>query len=257
MLIAQGISYQYGPQEKVLEEVSFTLEQASMLGIIGPNGGGKSTLLKLMVGLLPLQKGTISLNGESLPRPHQVGYVAQIQDFNDALPVRVCDFLELLPQAPKRSLPETLERVGLSDKANALMRELSGGQRQRALLARALRLAPSLLILDEPTTGLDGQGQDQLMSLLKSLQEREKTTIVVVDHNLGQVLKHADKVLCLNRQHHWHNKRELLTQDILENIYHCEFEHIRLHEAGSQFDDHHHECDHDHAQHDHDHETKT
>lgn len=254
MLEAKGISFHYPNQVTALENISFTLEEGQMLGIIGPNGGGKSTLLKLMVGLLPLQKGIIELNHQPLPAPNQVGYIPQVQSFNDALPMRVCDFLELLPSKPHRSLEESLERVSLTDKRDSLMRELSGGQRQRALLARALRLTPTLLILDEPTTALDGQGQDQLMGLLKSLQQEDRTTIVVVDHNISQVLKHADKVLCLNRHHHWHNSRDLLTQDIIENIYHCEFEHIRLHEAGSRFDDQHHECTHDHS--DHDHESK-
>lgn len=250
MLSAKQISFHYPNQSLALENISFTLEKSQMLGIIGPNGGGKSTLLKLMVGLLPLQQGSMSFADASLPAPKQVGYVPQTQELNDALPMRVSDFLQLLPHRPSRGLDECLLRVGLSDKRNALMRELSGGQRQRALLARALRLSPALLILDEPTTGLDSQGQDQLMLLLKSLQHDDQTTIVVVDHNINQVLKHADKVLCLNRKHHWHERKELITKDIIENIYHCEFEHIRLHEAGSRFDDQHHECTHDHN-HDH------
>src|SRR5690606_15057344 len=156
------------------------------------------------------------------------------------------DFLRLLPRKPTRSIEECLKRVGLSEKRDALMRELSGGQRQRALLARALRLAPKLLVLDEPTAGLDSQGQDQLMLLLKSLQKDDHTTLVIVDHNITQVLKHADKILCLNRRHHWHERKELLTKNIIEDIYHCEFEHLRLHEAGSQFDDDHHACTHEH-----------
>lgn len=252
MLSAKQVSFHYPNQSSVLENISFSIDEAEMLGIIGPNGGGKSTLLKIMVGLLPLQQGSMTFHGEPLPAPKCVGYVPQSQDLNDSLPMRVGDFLSLLPHRPSRGLDESLERVGLTDKRNALMRELSGGQRQRALLARALRLSPALLILDEPTTGLDSQGQDQLMLLLKSLQHDDKTTIVVVDHNINQVLKHADKVLCLNRKHHWHERKELITKDIIENIYHCEFEHIRLHEAGSRFDDHHHECTHDH----HDHEEK-
>lgn len=255
MLNAKNLTFSYPENPSVLEGISFEIESAGMLGIIGPNGGGKSTLLKLMVGLLPLQEGTITFENISLPAKELVGYVPQTQELNDSLPMRVSDFLNLLPRRPVHSLEECLNRVGLTDKRDALMRELSGGQRQRALLARALRLAPKLLILDEPTTGLDGQGQDQLMQLLKSLQQIDKTTIVVVDHNLGQVLKHADKILCLNRKHHWHERRELITKDIIEDIYHCEFEHIRLHEAGSRFDDHHHECEHDHH-HDHNHEDK-
>jgi ABC-type Mn2+/Zn2+ transport system ATPase subunit len=245
MLVAKGLSFSYDHFQKVLEDISFTVDQGEMLGIIGPNGGGKSTLLKIIVGLLPLQRGSLTFKEKAGPWPKALAYLPQVQKLNDALPMRVCDFLELLPQKPKRSISECLNRVGLSDKNQALMRELSGGQRQRALLARALRLSPELLILDEPTAGLDGQGQDQLMSLLKSLQKEDRTTIVVVDHNLGQVLKHADKILCLNRQHHWHDQRELITQDIIADIYHCEFEHIRIHEAGGDFDDHH-ACEHDH-----------
>lgn len=246
MLEAKNLSFRYNDSEPVLEDISFTIGASEMLGIIGPNGGGKSTLLKMMVGLLPIQKGVIQFDGNFLPLTHDVAYIPQVQELNDSLPMRVCDFLQLVPSRATREIDDCLKRVGLLDKKNALMRELSGGQRQRALLARALRSSPKILILDEPTTGLDGQGQDQLMELLKGLQAQEKTTIVVVDHNLGQVLKHADKVLCLNKRHHWHERRELLTQNILEDIYHCEFEHIRLHEAGSTFDDDHHKCTHDH-----------
>tara|TARA_R110000868_G_scaffold163614_7_gene395879 strand:+ start:2647 stop:3426 length:780 start_codon:yes stop_codon:yes gene_type:complete len=251
MLSAKKISFSYPDAAPALKDISFTIERSQMLGIIGPNGGGKSTLLKLIVGLLPMQSGNLSFGDKALADT-ALAYIPQIQELNDSLPMRVCDFLELVPKKASRSIDECLKRVGILDKKKDLMRELSGGQRQRALLARALRCSPEILILDEPTTGLDGQGQDQLMELLKSLQHNEKTTIVVVDHNLGQVLKHADKVLCLNKSHHWHESKELLTQNIIEDIYHCEFEHIRLHEAGSTFDDHHHECQHDHS-HDHKH----
>ncbi|MBH47031.1 MAG: hypothetical protein CME71_02545 [Halobacteriovorax sp.] len=254
MLKAKQLSYAYSELAPALENISFTIDKSQMLGIIGPNGGGKSTLLKLIVGLLPMQTGTLEFNEKPLSQT-ALAYIPQSQELNDSLPMRVSDFLELIPKKASRSLDECLDRVGILDKKNDLMRELSGGQRQRALLARALRCSPEILILDEPTTGLDGQGQDQLMQLLKSLQHEEKTTIVVVDHNLGQVLKHADKVLCLNKSHHWHESKELLTKNIIEDIYHCEFEHIRLHEAGATFDDHHHECQHDHS-HEHDGEGK-
>ncbi len=249
MLEASKIQFSYPEGDIVLEDVSFKIEKGGMLGIIGPNGGGKTTLLKILVGLLPLNKGTIFYEGKNLRESNKAVYVPQTIKLNDILPIKVSDFLNLSKKHAKMSLNECLSKVGILDKKESLIRELSGGQKQRVMLARALRQNPEVLILDEPTTGLDGQGQDQLMQLLKDLQKNEKTTIVVVDHNLNQVLKHADKVLCLNRKHHWHERKELLTQNIINDIYHCEFEHIRLHEAGTQFDDHHHECKHDHDHH--------
>lgn len=249
MLEAKHLDFHYPDGEKVLEDISFKIEKAGMLGIIGPNGGGKSTLLKILVGLLPLKKGEVLYDGLPLAATKKAVYVPQTITLNDTLPLKVSDFLNLSIKNAKLSLDECLTKVGMLDKKNDLIRELSGGQKQRVMLARALRQVPEILILDEPTTGLDGEGQDQLMILLKGLQQNEKTTIIIVDHNLNQVLNHADKILCLNKKHHWHERKELLTQNIINDIYHCEFEHIRLHEAGTQFNDEHHECQHDHKHH--------
>ncbi|MBP9673472.1 MAG: metal ABC transporter ATP-binding protein [Bacteriovoracaceae bacterium] len=236
LLQVKNISFAYENHD-VLKDISFDLNLGEILGVIGPNGGGKTTLLKVLTGLLPFSCGSILLESiplhESLKKRH-ISYLPQKINFNSIIPMQVKEFLNMV--APHASLDDVLNRVGLREKKEYQVSTLSMGERQRLLLARCLLFKSKLLILDEPTTGLDSTGQDQFLTLLADLKKDH--ALILVDHNINQILKSCDKILCLNKTSHWHEKTEMLTQKILESIYHCEFEHVQIHESGKQADTH-------------------
>ncbi len=228
-------------QNNVLKDINLEVKKGESLGIVGPNGGGKSTLLKLITGGLNPNEGEISFGTDK-----SLGYVPQNITLNYTMPISVVELIQMNQTKNNKTLfnlDQLLNLVGLENKRDQLIRTLSGGERQRALIARAMISSPRLLVLDEPTTGLDSTGQDQLYSLLNRLKAEHNTSIVVVDHNLSQIIKHCDKILCLNRTSHWHDQKELLTKDVLSSIYHCEFEHIMIHEGGLA-DESHDQCEH-------------
>jgi zinc transport system ATP-binding protein len=244
LIQVQNLGFAYSDGEQILKNVSFSLNASEILGVIGPNGGGKSTLLKLVIGLLTPESGSIEKSSSRL------AYLPQSRSMNDTLPVTIDNVLDMIPaHSNPLGKSEALKTVGMTRPLTALFRTLSGGEKQRVLLARALRQHPEILILDEPTQGLDGQGQDQLLSLLQSLKKDFACGIIVVDHNLAQIVSHADKILCVNRTHHWHDSKELFNGKILNSIYHCEFEHMLIHHD-SGAGEHHHCADHDHHHHD-------
>lgn len=249
------LGFHYNQREEIIKDVSFNLDLGESLGIIGPNGGGKSTLMKNLAGLLTPSTGSIQI-GEYRPGkgayPRQlVSYVPQGMNINPVIPVKISDIMQFEFMAAKNplSIDEATQIVGLSKSLDDLFVECSGGEKQRVLLARALIKRPRLLLLDEPTTGLDSKGQDQLMELVGRIKHELKTAVVIVDHNINQVLKHCDKLICLNRSTHWHEPKDLLTKEILEDIYHCELEHMLIHEKDVIAD--HHECDHHHDMNEH------
>lgn len=256
ILKAENICFSYeNSTELILKDISFEVLNGESLGILGPNGGGKSTLMKLIAGLLKPTSGGFFYNGiKYIPGsafPYSLmAYVPQSSELNTVLPINVFDFLKItsktqkLPNAEKR-INELLALVDISHKKNSLLDQLSGGEKQRVLIAKALIHSPQLILLDEPMKGLDSNGQDQLQALLKDIQEVHKTAIVMVDHNISQLIKTCDKILCLNRTSHWHNHKDLLTQNILEDIYHCEFEHLLIHRQDSIPT--HSFCNHDHV----------
>lgn len=238
----------FDPGPPLLNDISFELQAGETLGVIGPNGGGKSTLLKLMAGLLSAQRGHIYIEGKLVEKEKNfpfasIGLVPQSSTLNHLMPVSPRDLLQMQQQIDQKKgkkaeavsevkeRQEILQLVGLEHKADALISSLSGGEKQRVLLARALIKRPKLLLLDEPFTGLDSTGQDQLVGLLKKIKQENNTTIVLVDHNLTEVIKNCDRIICLNKKVHWHNHKELLTKSVLESMYHCEFEHLLLHES--------------------------
>lgn len=265
ILKAEKISFSYDKVSPTLKDISFSLFEGESLGVLGPNGGGKSTLMKIIAGLVKADSGKILFEGTSLDELQsypfdKFSYVPQNSELNTILPVKVSeymDFTKSLYKNKKNKTPidndELLELVGILHKKDSLISSLSGGEKQRVLLARALINRPKLLLLDEPTKGLDSNGQDQLLAIIEKIKTRDKTAVMIVDHNINQIIRNCHKILCLNRTYHWHNNTDLLTKNILEDVYHCEFEHLLIHENDSSknteiTDAHHHLfCNHDHS----------
>lgn len=263
ILRADKICFSYNGNTPTLKDISFSLSAGESLGVLGPNGGGKTTLMKIIVGLLKADSGELYFEGKNVKEfktyPFEkFSYVPQNSDLNTILPVKVFEYMNFAKSlykdnisVPLSGIDELLELVGVLHKKDALISTLSGGEKQRVLLARALINKPKLLLLDEPSKGLDSKGQDQLMAIIEKIKARDKTAVMIVDHNITQTIRNCHKILCLNGTYHWHDHRDLLTKNILEDVYHCEFEHLLIHEndlnsTDPKNTDHHLFCNHDH-----------
>jgi len=196
LLRADGLSVAYG-RRVILRDVCFTVREGEFWFLLGPNGEGKTTLLRCVLGLLRPRAGTLWLN-PSLGGPAGIGFVPQRCDLNPTLPTTVREFvlLGLVGVACDRRdradrLTWALDRVGLADKRDHGYWSLSGGQRQRALVARALVRRPRLLVLDEPTNGLDLPGEESLLSFLSDLNARDGLTMMFVTHDLAIAARHG------------------------------------------------------------------
>lgn len=195
-----GVSFAYRGGPRVLEAVSLTVEPGAFVGIAGPNGGGKTTLLRLALGLERPSEGTVRLFGAppGVRGATRVGYVSQRAQLASATPVTVREVVEAgrlavrgplgpLGAADRETVSRAIDRVGLGDRAGAPLRTLSGGMQQRAFIARALAAEPALLALDEPTTGVDAASQESLAALLAELRSELGVTILYVSHEFGAV----------------------------------------------------------------------
>ncbi|QYZ79349.1 metal ABC transporter ATP-binding protein [Methanofollis formosanus] len=225
-----GVTVDLGGK-RVLEDVSLTVEEGDFYAVIGPNGGGKSTLLKTVLGLVRLAAGDVKvLGGRPQERRHLLGYVPQYRTFDFSYPVTVGEMvlsgrLGHLQGFPRRygrkdheMADEALELMGIADLAGREISRLSGGQQQRAIIARALAAGPRVLILDEPTVYIDSPTEDHFMKTLDTL--REQMTIVFVTHDIGVLSSRVTKVACLNRRLYTHESPEL-TSDMIEAAYGC------------------------------------
>lgn len=193
----------------VLKKISFNVQKGEFVGIIGPNGGGKTTLLKLIMGFLRPSTGTISIFGESPTKARQqIAYVPQSLRFDKQFPISVLELvmsgrLSHLPwygifnKADKQAALEALDRVGLLDFKDRSFGNLSGGQAQRALIARALASNPQLLLLDEPTASVDANAEGDIYRILKGLQGQ--ITILMVTHNLQAAIELVERVICVQQ----------------------------------------------------------
>jgi zinc transport system ATP-binding protein len=202
----EHLSFSY-PTTPVLKEVSFQINEGEFIGIIGPNGGGKTTLLKLIMGFLKPSSGKIEIFGKPPQSSRNVlAYVPQTLRFDRQFPISVMELvlsgrLSHLPwygmfsQADKMAALEALEKVGLTEFQNKAFGTLSGGQAQRALIARALVSNPQLLLLDEPTASVDTQAEADIYNLLSQL--RGNMTILMVTHDLRTAIDHVERVLCV------------------------------------------------------------
>ena len=194
----------------VLSNASFDIKEGEFIGIIGPNGGGKTTACQLALGFLKPQRGDISLFHASPKRSrHHVGYVPQYHTYDSLFPISVLDvvltgslsklnWLGQLPQEEKRKGYALLEKLGLLHLQNASFGCLSGGEAQKTLLARALISDPQMLLLDEPTANIDPASEKQIFSFLR--EYKEKKTILLVTHNFDALLEHTRRILCFQNQ---------------------------------------------------------
>lgn len=203
-----NVSFSYGEQA-VLQQVSLRIQRGEFLAVIGPNGGGKSTLLKLALGLLEPAEGRITVLSQSPRRAaRRIGYVPQFSRFARDFPISVRetvlhgrlgrhDWWRPLNRQDRRVADEALASADVIDLASRPIASLSGGQLQRVLLARALATEPDILLLDEPTAHVDTPSESNLFDRLAEM--RQQRTIIVVSHDVGLVSRYVSKVACLNR----------------------------------------------------------
>jgi len=225
VVTAQNLSFAYDTTP-VLQGLSFTVYSGEMIAVIGPNGGGKSTLIKLLLGLIEPTQGSLHVLGKqpSVARS-EIGYVPQYTHFDTRFPISVREVVLTgctrpvfgrHTKADKAAAAEALERVGLSDHARHSFAELSGGQQQRVLIARALVSSPSILLLDEPTANVDAFMSDRFMELVVNLAADR--TVFFVTHDTGYVSAESDRVFCINRTLAEHPV-EALQQDLVHAAY--------------------------------------
>jgi len=226
------LSYRY-EKDLVLENINLSIPEGSFLAIVGPNGSGKSTLLKLILGLLKPQKGDILLFGQELNKFknwQKIGYVSQkANSFNTGFPATVFEVVasgltkklgmfHFFKKEHSKTVIEALESVGMETFMNRNIGELSGGQQQRVFIARALVSEPKLLILDEPTVGVDAQNVNSFYEMLSDLNQKRGITLLLVTHDIGTVSDKVTHVACLNKHLHFHGETAEFEQLRAEGI---------------------------------------
>ncbi len=230
----KNVGFSYNGQT-VLNQVDFRVCQNDFIGVIGPNGGGKTTLLKLILGLLKPNTGVINvLGGTPQESSSIIGYVPQNININDTFPIKALDVVLMGKlncasrfkrnfKQEKNEAFDALERLNIANIAHKKIGELSGGQRQRVLIARALITQPQLLLLDEPTASIDTKGQTVFYELLKTLNL--DIAVIVVSHDLLMISNYVKSVACVNKGLHYHSHEEV-TGDMLETMYSCSVEDV-------------------------------
>ena len=221
--------------QPVLTDINLRVKTGAFLAMIGPNGGGKTTLLRLMLGLLSPHKGSVRVFGKP-PREvsYRIGYVPQDVHINQRFPISALDVVLMGKLKPGRgwsrysrkdriAAHDALERMEVGAYSHRRIGELSGGQLQRVFVARALITESELLFLDEPTASIDTKGQREFYQLLKSLNE--SITIIIVSHDLMVLSEYVKSVACVNQHLHYHDQAEV-TGEMLETMYSCSVEEV-------------------------------
>ena len=214
----------------VLSDVSLDIQQGEYVGIIGPNGGGKTTFLKLVLGLLEPKNGSLSVFGESPSKARKlgrIGYVPQrAVQLEKRFPATVLEVVESgltsVPTSLRKNdaVTKAMEVTDIADLQSQLIHELSGGQRQRVFIARCLTAQPRVLLLDEPVTGVDVPARERFYALLKELNAKKDITILFVTHDVDAIAKEVDQVLCLNQKVCCHaSPQEFLQKHVLDELY--------------------------------------
>lgn len=201
----KDVTFEYTNGVEILKNINLDIHYGDYLGIIGPNGGGKSTLVKLILGLLPLQNGTIKVNCK------KIAYVGQrVTNFDQKFPASVFDVVSMgrysqnglfkgLTKEDKKIVEESIEKVGMQDYRNRLIGNLSGGQQQKVFIARALAQKPDMIFLDEPTSGVDKESQATFYKILKDLNHNLGITLVMVSHDVDVITKEVTEIAAVNK----------------------------------------------------------
>ena len=237
----EKLSFSYNGRP-VLEDVNLTIGERDYVWIVGPNGGGKTTLMKLMLGLLRPVKGAVRVFGQSpsAARP-RIGYMPQHASLDRRFPVTVMDVALMgrlgsgirtgrYSRADKKTGLKALDQVGLFDLRNRALSELSGGEQRRLLIARALAGQPDLLLLDEPTANLDIRVERELHALLRELNDH--LTVVMVSHDPAFVSGFVENVVCVNRKVHVHPTAEM-SADFVNELFGASMRMVRHDRHGS------------------------
>jgi zinc transport system ATP-binding protein len=218
----KSLSASYGAVN-VLQNIDFMVSENDFIGVIGPNGGGKTTLLKIILGLLKPVKGEIIFNKELLNQK-RIGYLPQISTGDANYPVTVTDIvlsglmigkgiLSGMNQSEKNKAAGVIDELGLSDMAGATINELSGGQVQRVFLGRAIIGDPKLLLLDEPGNFVDTTFENDFYEKLRELNKR--MAILMVSHDVGTISAHIKSFACVNKSLHYHPSHEITNEDLM------------------------------------------
>lgn len=214
----KNIRYAY--EDKIaLKDVNLSIPRGAFLGLVGPNGGGKTTLIKLLLGIMTPQQGTIELFGTPISKFndwHKIGFVSQKANaFNRGFPATVKEvvatgltaqigYFKFFNKTHREKVKEAIQLVGMSEYINQNIGDLSGGQQQRIFIARALVSEPEFLILDEPTVGIDTENVQKFYELLDRLNREKNITLLLVSHDIGTMTSYANGVACLNKHIHFH-----------------------------------------------------
>jgi zinc transport system ATP-binding protein len=242
----QGVSFRYD-ERQILKDVNLTIWPFDSICIVGPNGGGKTTLIKLIIGLLSPDVGTIKIFGKRPDEAHQlIGYVPQFTQYDRQFPISVREvvcmgrmgksFTGRYSKNDKEKTLEALVEVGLADLVDQPFSALSGGQRQRVLIARALASGGEILILDEPTANIDRESETHFFDLLRQLNKR--MTILMVTHDVGFASSFFTRIACVNREVIIHPTSEL-TGKLIRDMYGGDLQMIR-HDHSCSNKGHHH-----------------
>lgn len=216
--------------DTVLEDVSFDLFPRDYVGLIGPNGGGKTTLIKVILGLVPPRSGSVQVMGTDAAEGRKyIGYVPQLQISDKAFPINVWDVVSMgrikpgfaslrLNAEDRQRVEEALRQTGMLALSKRSINEISGGQRQRIYIARALAAQPRILLLDEPTASVDPQASVQLYDLLAKLNE--EISILLISHDMTAISAYVKTIGCINRRLVYHHDKSV-SADMLQAGYEC------------------------------------
>ncbi|MBM7660816.1 zinc transport system ATP-binding protein [Bacillus mesophilus] len=243
----ENLSFYYNKQ-MVLDDISMKIPKGAFIGLVGPNGSGKSTLLKCILGLLHPAEGKIKLFEKPVGKFHdwhKIGYVSQkANSFNTGFPATVFEVVSTglvsqkglfkrLNRQDREKIEEAIQAVGMGEHIKKNIGQLSGGQQQRVFIARALVSEPELLILDEPTVGVDAQTVTNFYQMLGSLNKEKNITLLLVTHDVGTITDKVSHVACLNRHLHFHGETSEFSKqkEVLSEFY-GHHVHVLTHDHG-------------------------